>query len=299
MASYVRNKFTNQTVILDGHSFDACEFTNCIFVYGGESFSFTNNFVNGYSFRLVGNADNAFSLLSMLKNPGSSKRVIEEIVSKYVERALVNEIPVVYRFFDKLEYANDLLSGKLWLTTLEKCRAYEDSERGDEHEATHVYNSGHVDFVSGDPKHKLILARVGIEIEGHVSSAIFDDNVAIDKIRDAFLYCTTETYNEDLKKSFGEFCVEIRDPLEFMDLIIEELSKKFNIVSYDFNRITYRERSYSGTDAPPGKIGFIKPMRYQPQKEIRFLFSVQSEEPLVPFALEVPAIAKLCRLVTG
>jgi hypothetical protein len=50
--------------------------------------------------------------------------------------------PRVYRYFDRAVYANDFTRGEVYISTLERCRTLENSNRLDAGEATESYASG-------------------------------------------------------------------------------------------------------------------------------------------------------------
>ena len=54
----------------------------------------------------------------------------------------------LFRCFDREEYANAFATGEIRLSTLTRCREYENAERGDSGEGTLTYFSGNI---SGEP----------------------------------------------------------------------------------------------------------------------------------------------------
>ena len=208
-------------------------------------------------------------------------------------------LPKVYRFFKDASQADALVSGKVWLSTLEVCRAYEDPLQGDPNEAIHEYNSGHAVGGSGDAAFELIAARTGIHIGPGCSDITVSNCTSVQKLPDAFVLCTTESFNPDtLGDTFGRYCVEISNPSEFFRLLTMELSKIYQVREAAFGRVIYRERSFVGLQDPPGPVGFVMPPdRYKDQREVRFLWVSNSNARLQPFLLNVPNCAALCKRI--
>lgn len=50
----------------------------------------------------------------------------------------------LYRYFDTPEHADALTQGYVWISTLQKCRQYENEHQGDRGEGLQYYHSGTV-----------------------------------------------------------------------------------------------------------------------------------------------------------
>lgn len=207
----------------------------------------------------------------------------------------------IYRFFKEAHHAEALVSGEVWLSTLEACRIYENPYQGDQEEAIHTYNSGHATGGSNDATFKLIAKRSSIHIGPNCSNITISNCTSIEKIPDAFILCTTEKFNpEALSETFGSFCVEINRPHEFFRLITMHLSKSYRLQKATCGLVTYQERGFSGLQNPPGHLGFVKPPdQYKNQCEFRGLWIPTSDmhTHLEPFLLEVPECAALCQRI--
>lgn len=216
-----------------------------------------------------------------------------------VQHVAVESPDKVYRFFKDSIHADALASGKVWLSTLETCRTYEDPLQGDPHEATHEYNSGYALGGSNDEAFKLIAARSGIHIGPGCSNITINNCTAVQKLPDAYVLCTTEHFKpENLGDTFGRYCVEITNPPEFFRRLTAALSRLVSIQQGAFGRVIYQERRYVGLQDPPGPIGFVKPPdRYQDQREVRFLWTLSTNAKLDPFLLDAPDCAGLCRRI--
>lgn len=205
----------------------------------------------------------------------------------------------IYRSFDSEEYADNFVAGNIWLSTLERCRQYEDPLQGDSGEATHLYSSGLINGGSNDAKFVRAAGNMGVKIEPGCSNITFNNCVSIQKLHDAFVICTSEIFDPKLSETFGNYCVEISDPKKFFAAISEALRHQPHI---DFawagwGKIKYRDRTYGGLEDSPGSLGLVKPIKYAHQKEIRFMWGVKDDKPIAPFSLFVPELKNLCRRI--
>ncbi|TSJ83887.1 hypothetical protein [Chitinimonas sp. BJB300] len=205
----------------------------------------------------------------------------------------------VYRFIKEESHANALVNGNVWINTLEKCRAYEDPLQGDEEEAVHRYNSGYIMGGSDDPSLMVVAARCSINIGPGCPNITLNNNTSVHRIPDAFVLCATEFFNpKELNQTFGMYCVEISNPNKFFQLLTMKLRELHQIRQAAWGKVIYRKRNYSGLEDPPGPLGFVKPADpYSVQREVRFLWTINSARDLLPFLLEVPEVTSLCRRI--
>lgn|GEM_PF-1328226 len=163
----------------------------------------------------------------------------------------------LFRFFKERKHAEDLVAGRVWLSTLKTCRNYEDPEQGDSK-------------------------------EGHLGEC---------KINDALVLCTTLEFRpENFSDAIGRFCVEITDPFEFFILVSNELLLRYPIARYRQAAVIYADRELDG-DERQGRIGFVKPPHlYAKQQEHRMLWTVEVDTPLTPGRVLVPGVKHLCKL---
>ena len=204
----------------------------------------------------------------------------------------------VYRCFKEASHAETLCNGQIWISTLETCKHYEDLLQGDPEEAHLIYNTGSVNGGSEDRNFVEIAARAGIMIGPGCSNISISDCTNTTRIPDGFVLCTTSLFDPATFKTFGEACVEIREPRQFFECVTRAMSIHHTITQAAFGSIIYQHREYTGLQSPPGPLGFVKPDRYSPQKEVRFLWLVESRSTLQPFLLNVPEVASLCRRIS-
>lgn len=117
---------------------------------------------------------------------------------------------------------------------------------------------------------------------------------------DAYVLCTTERGPDNRLEKMGAYCVRIDNAQKFFELTTVAMRAQREVTAEFMDYITYRERSYQGTETSPGHIGFIKPRdKYAEEREIRLLWEVRWELPLPParlepFLLQCPEVASLC-----
>lgn len=206
----------------------------------------------------------------------------------------------IYRFFPEKWQAESLCKGNVWISTLEACRQYEDPLQGDPEEATHTYHSGHIVGGSGDPAFVEMASRSGIHIGEGCSNITISNCTSIRRLPDAYVLCTTKAYNpRNLSDTFGNYCVEISNPVEFFKLASMALHKQKTIQEGAMGLVKYQNRNYTGLQHPPGPIGFVKPSdQYSSQMEFRLLWIPQDSLAIKPFLLECPEVSKLCCQIT-
>ena len=111
------------------------------------------------------------------------------------------------------------------------------------------------------------------------------------------MLCATREFEpENLSGTFGDHCVKISKPIEFFKRISIALNQHIKIEYGRMRPVKYRSRDYKGLEDPPGRIGFVKPVRYSDQKEFRMLWNPEKEPEIKPFLLECPEIAELCNI---
>lgn len=205
----------------------------------------------------------------------------------------------IYRFFSEEWQADSLACGDVWLSTLKQCRTYENPEQGDPEEAHEIYNSGHAVGGSNDLELVEQARRSGIFIGPGCSNITINNNTRVTSISDAFVLCTTINFSpEKLNDTFGKYCVEITNPMEFFVSISESLNTQYTIKEAAAGRVIYKDRNYSGMEIPPGPIGFVKPPDlYANQEEFRFLWLPEDSAELKPFLMKCPNISSLCKRV--
>ncbi|HDZ1026282.1 TPA: hypothetical protein RRU22_003058 [Klebsiella pneumoniae] len=206
----------------------------------------------------------------------------------------------VYRFFKEKIHAEALCEGRVWLSTLETCRKYEDPLQGDKGEALHTYSVENIRGDGSDADFVEMCARLGLVVSEGCKNISIGQGKSSQIIQDAFLLCTTKEFNPSkLNGTFGNFCVEISNPIVFFEMLTEELKKIIPFKNGRMGAVVYDKREFTGVEKIPAPIGFIKPKDiYWEQKEFRFLWETNEPEKIKPFEVFCPSIAPLCKLIS-
>lgn len=211
---------------------------------------------------------------------------------------LDNHEEKVYRFFSEAWQADAFAQGDIFLSTLERCRAYEDAEQGDKDEGLETY---YVDHISGDSDNIQFVEqaqRLGIFVGEGNTNITFENMSSTTIIPDAYVLCTATDFSPALQKKFGPYCVEITNPRYFFILLSVSLNAESAIWEAASGKIKYADRKYINDNLPNGNIGFVKPLDpYHYQKEFRFLWVMHPEVQLQPFVLKCPKVMNLCRRI--
>jgi hypothetical protein len=202
----------------------------------------------------------------------------------------------LYRFFDTAEHADALTQGKVWISTLETCRRYENEHQGDPAEGQQYLEPppsvGHGD----DPELVAAARRQGFGIGPGARDVFIHDNVFIGGMPDAFLLCTTKRFDPAAFAGWWNtnFCCEITDGGEFFRLVTERLRGLFG------SRLALwvvEDVVYGGIVGMAGPGGFVKAPRYQGQEEVRMVWEVPDPYRYESFQLYAPEVAPLCRRI--
>jgi len=207
----------------------------------------------------------------------------------------------IYRFFKKECDANALANGEVYVSTLKRCREYEDKLQGDSGEAIHTCVVPYASSESTD--HRETLKQFGFHLQPGTNISF--RNVTMNtSIVDAFVLCTTKYFDASkLGDEIGNYCVEISDPHRFFhavgDAVSHKMLKKGEGIEFAFGPVTYKPRTFQIGEQPPGTLGFVKPPDpYEGQGEVRLVICVHPSRDLVPIVVRVPrAIRRLCRRI--
>src|SRR5688572_27889630 len=129
---------------------------------------------------------------------------------------LKNPIPSeIFRYVDEARWADRLVAGYVWISTLDDCRRAEREGRKDEREGIHTR---HADLLAGhgtDAEFVSAAEEVGVGVGPQASDIIIRDTVGETRIPDAYVICMTELLARDGIPGIGRYCVRISDPLKF------------------------------------------------------------------------------------
>ena len=209
-----------------------------------------------------------------------------------------NYMPPVYRFLQK-EWVDEFFeTGKLRLSSFSRFKSHEDSQRQDKEEGYNILICN-------------LDNNMTIETHCHVKQT-------------SFVLCASLLYDEKLYNDFEvTSCIEITNSFEFVKAVSQHVSDVYNIIvgpclyipdkkivkyasKEDFDKIYYNcnenEMNYDALFEFMDKSGgndffFVKPNRFSPQHEYRFLWQVDA--PIVPEYMDVfvPEAIKYCRKI--
>lgn len=169
------------------------------------------------------------------------------------------------------------------LSTYARCRKL---ETGDEGEGTLTYESGTANDNSDDPDLQTVLERSGIYIRANVRGITIDNCETYSTVPDAYLLCLSDTFGEDLRQRFGNYCVEIWNPDAFFAALTQRVAEKLHGLGYsrfhtDLAPVTYRVRRYEGID-PERNALLLKPENLAYEREYRMVWLPENVSSILP-----------------
>jgi hypothetical protein len=172
-----------------------------------------------------------------------------------------------FKYFPKLDYAKQLLDGKMFCQTAAFFRDYEDAEArqiiGDEYEGTRLYRPLNGLEMNNLTKNYSQTLKAGME--------------CITEAHEIYIFCVSLSFTGDLKKELKAVaCVEICDPGEFINRWRKALPEE---AKKDGKRVSRRVGYYAPEDLPgnvwalPDLITTTKLKRFEYQNEYRFAYT--------------------------
>lgn len=220
----------------------------------------------------------------------------EKAFNKKVKQNSRKVVTEVFRYFDNEDHAAAFARGEVFISTLQRCREYENPLQGDNEEGYERYNTGRSITGSGsDPAFVAMAARVGIHIAPEAELVTLENNLRVSCLHDAYVLCTTLAgFKDDELEAFGKYCVKISNVEAFHAEITKALVSISNITKSLRGAIIYKERFYKEFESRPGLIGFVKPPdKYSSQKEYRFLWHVPDGMSISALVVSCPKIAAM------
>jgi hypothetical protein len=202
---------------------------------------------------------------------------------------VTRRLPPLFRGFEDATWADDLASGRVWITTVVTCRKFED-QRGDVGEATLTYRSGAVQGDSTDSDLRTVAKRAGITFTGSpVRNIRIVDCIGETILPDAYLLC----FSRKQFTKFGTHHVRIDDPRAFLIAVDRSLRQRGNVDRGQMRAVQYGEREYRHLEPGPKSIpAFTKPLRFIDEEEVRMLWTVNAA--IEPFLLDCPEVRPYC-----
>jgi hypothetical protein len=223
-----------------------------------------------------------------------------ETRSRPATREELEKIPCVYRYFAEEWQAKALTQGRVFFSTLNRCREAEEARGGDPEEARELYLQGVAAGNSESPEMRTILDRLGF-VDLHGTHIELGFNACERKMPDAYVICTSEDLSPVLAVRFGKFCVRLEKPAEVSRRLHRALVHRCIPHHGWFSRVTYVPfNGYNDLEDSPGPIGFVKRLSFELEQEARFLFLPHPALPgmrLEKFEIPVPGVARLCSMI--
>jgi hypothetical protein len=172
-----------------------------------------------------------------------------------------------FKYFSKLDYAQQFLEGKMFCQTAAFFRDYEDAEAqqviGDEYEGTRLYRPLNGLEMTNLTRNYQQNLKMGMEF--------------ITKANEIYVFCVSLSFNDALREEFKAVaCAEICDPREFIARWQKALPEE---AKRDGKHISQRVGYYRPEDLPgnvwalPDLITTTKLKRFEYQDEYRFAYT--------------------------
>ncbi len=322
MAKFESQIFMGHHVV-DGNSYLACTFHDCVVVYrGGETSIEYCQFVGSTRLSFEGAAANSIAFLRALQSGGLSgmvQPIVNAIVNPHIAYGGIGQkvgslaqesgVPLGqlgeacnlewFRFLERPEYADDFVRGRVRISTLNACRGYEKAGQGDKDEGTISYT--HRNMVSGDPSFNAVAERLGLPDFGPNAMVSISNNMSSTRIPDAFVLCCTRTFNASkLGPTFGRHCVRIRNPQLVFRLLTAAIGKHHELGDCFTGSIEYADRHHRDLEPVPGlHAALVKPKDdYAEQQEERMIWQLKSWiQGIAPIDVVSPGISDYCERI--
>jgi len=200
----------------------------------------------------------------------------------------------VFRRFSTAAHSLQLVRGFVWLPTFQSIRQADEARHDPEEGRLRIFQTPvNLGTPTSNPNYEADLTRlrrVGIEARGAENSLFHDNNVVIDS--QGYLLCTSLDPNYS---PFGDHCVRIEHPMEFMNAVGNALARHFRANwTGAMSALRYGRAVSFDENIPPHFAGTVG---NEAEQEFRFAFAPDAPIPVVPIELEVPEAAKYCSLV--
>lgn len=211
----------------------------------------------------------------------------------------------LFRRFDRPEHADALAKGVIWISTLNHCR----QNAFDRLEGTRTYHTGVLTSHDDGENGRLAWAAELMGFRGVDSSRDAHVRIAdctiVEAIPDAHVLCMSQhASREAAEEQLGPgYYVEIDDPETFVNMVTAAYFRRLyspgdRLPMTYFGSVRYAHREFFGRQAAPGPVGFVNPVDFEAENEVRVLWTPKgSTENLTSLLLPVPEVAHLCRRV--
>ena len=189
----------------------------------------------------------------------------------YVPRTL-------FRYFDRDEYYEDFLAGRVWVTTIDACRNSEDADRADRFEATHTFVQPRPVWDSTSPVGRAVMKQLGVSVPPG-SRVFLEGNSSTEFHPDQYMLCLSRSLNRRLMEKFSpgaKKVVRIVRPTALIDAIGKAIHEKDSLFHYECAPVLYERPDAGGSELTPRYAPWMmKPRRYSEEQEIRVVWRPQ------------------------
>lgn len=207
------------------------------------------------------------------------------------------KLPRLYRFLESERFAQDLVEGKVWITTLEACRKAEGADRRDAHEGTLTH---HIDRLRGDePNFAAAVSQTGA-FKFQEGARFGISGITLERAPvHCYVLCWTERFEPDrMEQGFGKWCVELERPIDFFGHTSHAILSAKGATNGSFAQVSYQGRVVRDNEVAGVPIVFLKPEDgYTHQREVRMAWACGDGHAYEPFMLDCPEVRGHCRIV--
>jgi hypothetical protein len=200
----------------------------------------------------------------------------------------------MYKYL-KGEHADDMLErGRVRITTLYECRAWEHAELGDpdEGKGTMRQTIENQTFTAERPIYGPLATSMAFGA-GTVSVGRISGSWEVD-FPDCYLYCMTLAPDAEVMRRFGcDACVRINNPWQFIRTLSEHLRfRRLVQREVQINECRYESRDREWVEGQPPSL-LIKHLRFAHQREARAYWT-PIRRPIAPLFIDSLAAATYC-----
>lgn len=202
----------------------------------------------------------------------------------------------VYRFFDTEEHARELVGGYVNLSTFGFIRDCERA-RGDSKDGTLTYRSDLAWWQNGSKNAAAAnLEAAGIHRSQDGLTQVFFDNT-YEFRPDAYMYCTTLASGDKFRRVFGNFCVEISQPVFFLDRVMAACEERLDLETGAFFPLKYVGRVFRASEAKMPHPMWVGSENCEWEQEARFVLFPKNSSGIRPVKIYAPGTLGLCRMI--
>jgi hypothetical protein len=220
----------------------------------------------------------------------------------YTSMSLLDDVDAsLYRRFDNADIADAFAKGDMRISTLGRCKKYEDAERGDREEGVHRYESGDASSDDSHSEFAIVARRMGFDLDPDIAGLSIRNCEMEWTLVDAWVLCLSER-DGDADALRAPYCVEILRPRRLFAAITDRLffaAPHGPVRQACMGKVIYRRRSYAGVEDDPGPIGFVKPaIPYAKQREVRMLWIPRDSADLDYQQITCAVARRFCRRIS-